>query len=99
MLFDIIGAGRKQALFIINKYNNLFKKNNLVLFPNKTMNHGNPLVYHQYSENCRICIVNYLKILHRYLKDTGKTRNEITLNCLWNNAETGNMRQSLLMYT
>ena len=90
MLFDIIGAGRKQALSIVSVENNLFMKNNIVLFPNKFMNHSNPLVYHQYSENSRLCIINYLKILHR-LKDTGKTRNERTLNCLWNNTKTSNL--------
>ena len=42
MLFLILGAHRKQALFTINIDNNIFGDNKVILLPNKTLNHTNP---------------------------------------------------------
>ena len=64
------------------------------------MKHSNPnrpidpLVYHQYSENSRLCIVNCLKSLLKNSKDASVTRSERTLNQLWKDTQTINDRHS-----
>ena len=65
-LFFILGARRKQALFIIN-IENIFADNKVVLLPNKTLKHTNlnrplePLTYHKYEAEEKLCIVNCLQ--------------------------------------
>ena len=55
MLFLILGARRKQALFTINIENIIFADNKVILLPNKTLKHTNPnrplepLTYHKYE--------------------------------------------------
>ena len=41
VVFIILGARRKQALFTLSTYNVIFKENNFSLLPNKTMKHSN----------------------------------------------------------
>ena len=67
MLFIILGARRKQALFTLSTDNIIFKENKVILLSNKTMKHTKPntalepLIYHHYPQNQNLCIVNYLK--------------------------------------
>ena len=42
MLFLILGARRKQALFTINIENIIFADNKVILLPNKTLKYSNP---------------------------------------------------------
>ena len=52
MLFIILGARRKQALFKLSVDNIVFKENKVILLPNKTLKHTKanrplePLIYH-----------------------------------------------------
>ena len=39
MLFIILGAHRKQALFTLSNDNIIFKENKVILLPNKTIKH------------------------------------------------------------
>ena len=63
MLFIILGASRKQALFTLSVENIVFKENKIILLPNKTMKHTKanrplePLIYHHYPDNEKLCIV------------------------------------------
>ena len=56
MLFIILGARKKQALFTLSNDNILFKENKVNFLPNKTMKHTKqntplePLIYHHYPE-------------------------------------------------
>ena len=67
MLFLILGARRKQTLFTINIENIIFTDNNFILLPNKTLKHANPnrsfepLSYHKYEVEVKLCIVKSLK--------------------------------------
>ena len=67
MLFIILGALRKQALFILRVDNIVFKENKVILLPNKTMKHTKAnrplesLIYHHYSDNGKLCIVKCLQ--------------------------------------
>ena len=67
MLFIILGARRKQALFTLSTDSIIFKENKVILLPNITMKHTKPntplepLIYHHYPENQKLCIVNCLK--------------------------------------
>ena len=67
MLFIILRARRKQTLFTLSTNNIIFKENKVILLPNKTMKHTQPntplepLIYHHYPENQKLCIVNCLK--------------------------------------
>ena len=67
MLFIILGARRKQALFILRVDNIVFKENKVILLPNKTMKHTKanrplePLIYHHYPDNEKLCIVKCLQ--------------------------------------
>ena len=64
MLFLILGARRKQALFTINIENIIFADNKVILLPNKTLKHTNPnrplepLTYHKYEAKEKLCIVH-----------------------------------------
>ena len=66
MLFFILGAHRKQALFTIN-IENIFADDKVVLLPNKTLKHTNlnrpvePLTYHKYEAEEKLCTVNCLQ--------------------------------------
>ena len=66
VVFIILGARRKQALFTLSTDNVIFKENNFSLLPNKTIKHSkpnislDPLIYHQYPGNNKSCIVNCL---------------------------------------
>ena len=42
MLFLILGAHRKQAIFTIHTDNIIFADNKVILLPNKTLKHTNP---------------------------------------------------------
>ena len=42
MLFLILGARRKQAIFTIHTDNIIFADNKVILLPNKTLKHTNP---------------------------------------------------------
>ena len=63
MLFMILGACRKQALFTTVE-NIVTKENKIVLLPNKTLKHSNthrplePLIYQGYPLNEQLCILN-----------------------------------------
>ena len=63
MLFIILGARRKQVLFILSVDNIVFKENMDILLLNKTMKHTKanrllePLIYHHYPDNEKLCIV------------------------------------------
>ena len=67
MLFIILGARRKQVLFTLSTDNIIFKENKVILLPNKIMKHTKlntplePLIYHHYLENNKMCIANCLK--------------------------------------
>ena len=67
MLFIILGARRKQALFTLSNDNIIFKENKVILLVNKTTKYTKPnaplepLIYHHYPENQELCIVNCLK--------------------------------------
>ena len=67
MLFLILGARRKQALFTLSVDNIVFKENKVILLPNKNMKHtkGNRplerLIYHHYSDSEKLCIVKCLQ--------------------------------------
>ena len=67
MLFIILGARRKQALFTLSVDNIVFKENKVILLPNKNMKHtkGNgpleSLTYHHYPDNEKLCIVKCLQ--------------------------------------
>ena len=66
MLFFILGARRKQALFTINIESIIFADNKVILLPNKTRKHANPnrpfkpLTYHKYEAEEKLCFVNCL---------------------------------------
>ena len=66
MLFIILGARRKQALFPLSTDSINFKENKVILLPNKTMKHTKsntplePLIYHHYPENQKLCFGNCL---------------------------------------
>ena len=63
----ILGARRKQALFTINIGNIIFTDNKFILLPNKTLKHTNPnrplepLTYHKFEAEEKLCIVNCLQ--------------------------------------
>ena len=67
MLFIILGARRKQALYILSVDNILFKENEVILLPNKTMKHTKAnrplesLIYQNYSDNGKLWIVECLQ--------------------------------------
>ena len=67
MLFIILRARRKQVLFTLSTDSIIFTENKVTLLPNKTMKHTKPntplepLIYHHYPENNKLCIVNCLK--------------------------------------
>ena len=67
MLFIILGARKKLTLFTLSTDNMIFKENKVIFFPNKTLKHTKPntplepLIYHQYPEIQKLCIVNCLK--------------------------------------
>ena len=67
MLLIILGARRKQALFTLSVDNIVFKENKVILLPNKTMKHTKanrplePLIYHHYPDNEKLCIVKCLQ--------------------------------------
>ena len=66
-LFLILGARWKQALFIINVDNIIFTDSKVILLPNKTLKHTNPnrllepLAYHKYKAEEKLCLVNCLQ--------------------------------------
>ena len=66
MLFIILGTRRKQALFTRRVDNIVFKENKVILLPNKTMKYTKanrplePLIYHHYPDNEKLCIVKCL---------------------------------------
>ena len=65
-LFIILGAGRK-ALFTLSTENTILKENKIILLSNKIMEHAKsntplePMIYHHYPKNKKLCIVNCLK--------------------------------------
>ena len=67
MLLIILGALRKQAPFTLKVDNIVFKENKVILLPNKTMKHTKanrplePLIYHHYPDNEKLCIVKCLQ--------------------------------------
>ena len=56
MLFLVLSARRKQALFTINNESIIFSDNKVILLSNKTLKHTNPkrplepLTYHRYED-------------------------------------------------
>ena len=68
MLFIILGARRKQALFTLSTDNIIFKENEVILLPNMTMKHTKPntrlepLIYDHYPETLPIanCLKSYI---------------------------------------
>ena len=67
MLFMILGARRKQALFTITVDNIIIEENKIVFLPNKTLKHSNihrpleSLIYQGYPLNEKLCIVNAIQ--------------------------------------
>ena len=67
VFFMFLGARRKQALLAIDIVNVIVQTEKTILLPSKTLKHTNPkhplepLVYHSFSENENLCIVNCLK--------------------------------------
>ena len=67
MLLIILGALRKQAPFTLKVDNIVFKENKVILLPNKTMKHtkanrrSEPLIYHHYPGNEKLCIFKCLQ--------------------------------------
>ena len=67
MLFLILDACRKQALFTINIENIIFADSKVIILPNKTLKHANPnrplepLTYHKYEAEEKLCILNCLQ--------------------------------------
>ena len=67
MLFIILGARRKQVLFILDVDNIVFKENKDILLPNKTVKHTKanrllePLINHHYPDNEKVSIVKCLQ--------------------------------------
>ena len=67
MLFIILGARRKQVLFILGVDNIVFKENKDILLPNKTVKHTKanrllePLINHHYPDNEKVSIVKCLQ--------------------------------------
>ena len=59
----ILGARRKQPLFILRVDNIVFKEIKVILLPSKTMKLTKanrplePLIYHHYHDNEKLCIV------------------------------------------
>ena len=66
MLFMILGAWGKHALSTIYDDNIVFKDDDVILLPNKTLKHSmplrplQPLIYNAYKENIKLCSVNGL---------------------------------------
>ena len=64
MLFMILGARRKQALFTITVDNVVTEENKIFFLPNKTLKHSNthrplePLIFQGCPLNEKLCIVN-----------------------------------------
>ena len=64
----LLGARRKQALLAIDIANVIVQTDKAILLPNKTFKHTNPkhplqpFMYHSFSENENLCIVNCLKL-------------------------------------
>ena len=79
MLFLILGAYRKQALFTINIDNNIFGDNKVILLTNKTLNHTNPnrplepFTYHKYETEERFV---HCKLLATILSRKAKPPSE-----------------------
>ena len=84
MLFMILGARRKQALFTITVDNIIIGENKIVfLLPNKTLKHSNihrplkPLIYKSYDLSEKLCIANaiqcYLGMRENWLMLTQKS--------------------------
>ena len=67
VLFMLLGAWRKQAILAIDIANVFVQTDKVILVPNKTLKRTNPkrllelFVYHSFSENENLCIVNCLK--------------------------------------
>ena len=67
MLFLILDVCRKQALFTINIENIIFADSKVIILPNKTLKHANPnrplepLTYHKYEAEEKLCILNCLQ--------------------------------------
>ena len=63
----LLGERRKQALLAIDIANLIVQADKGILLPNKTLKHTNSkqwiqtFVYHSFSENENLCIVNCLK--------------------------------------
>ena len=64
MLFMILGACRKEALFTMTVDNIITEENKIVFLRNKTLKQSNthrplePLIYHRYPLNEKLSIVN-----------------------------------------
>ena len=62
----LLGAKRKQAFLTLEIANVIVQTDKAILFPNKTLKHTNPkhplkpFVYHSFSENENLCILNRL---------------------------------------
>lgn len=72
-LFLIHGARRKDSLLKIVIANVLLENENIILLPNKTLKNSAPqwpFVYHKYTDNEKLCLVNCLRfyILERGMK-------------------------------
>ena len=82
MLFIILAASRKQALFTLSVDNIVSKENKVILLPNKTMKHTKanrplePLIYHHYLDNekCLMFALLNVYILHRTTKHVSYAR-------------------------
>ena len=75
ILFIILGVRRKQALFTLSVDNIVLKENKFILLPSKTMKHTKvnrplePLIYHHYPDNEKLCIGIRNTLVTRDIRD------------------------------
>ena len=73
MLFTVLGARRKQALFTVIVDNIVTEENEMIFLQNKTSEYTNthkplePLIYQRYPLKEKLCIVNVLCTVQCYL--------------------------------
>ena len=73
MLFMVLGARRKQALFTVIVDNIVTEENKMIFLQNKTSKHTNtlkplePLIYQRHPLKNKLCIVNVLCTVQCYL--------------------------------
>ena len=91
VLFMILGACKKQALFTITMDNIVVGENKIVFLPNKTLKHTNtrrplePLIYHRYTTNNNLCIVECV----RCMGEVNRCKCDGIYHHIWKTTQTG----------